>query len=681
MFSPSRLILTLALSMALNAPVRGQRPVRDSTRDTTKVIHLGEIVVREAGGRTLTAVHTEQRLSLATIRRADASVVADLARLVPAAYVQTNSRGETLVYLRNAGERQVAVFFEGALLNIPWDNRVDVSLIPAGMVGGMTVAEGVPPVEYGANVLGGAVNFTARRPEGEYHETSLAAGFGSQRRWRGTARHLVRSGRLSFSGSASFARSDGNPVPDDASLPFSQPPNTLRTNTDSRVANVFASGTWDLSRSARVGLSVMYMDAAKGVAPESHLDPAVSRVRFWRYPDWRYATAIIHGEGMSSTVAWRGALWMTRFDQAIDAYASDRYRLRTDREEDDDRTIGSRMVITRALGPGVGKVALNALTSTHRQRDIAFDNTGRPIPGVNVPRLRFRQHLVSLGSEYSLPVRSRVSVTVGGSIDAMFMPLTGDKPDRDPITTGNLTLGARYRPPEGVGVRMALGRKTRFPTMRELFGTALNRFLVNPILAPESSWLVEVGVDTRGSRLSGEVIPFARFTSNTIDQRSVRLPDESRSRRQRINIRGSRVLGVELIATAEPWERISLQGHLTVMHVRRRRDAPADPDRLTEKPAVLGRLGAEYHSLEGSSFLLEAVYTGRAWSLDDNNALVPLPTSLVLNLRAGHEVDVSSWQTLRLFVRVENLTDTVVVPQLGLPDPGRVASGGVEVTF
>ena len=116
-------------------------------QDTVPVIRLGEIVVEAAAGATSRAtVHTVRRVELAKIAMLDAAVVSDFARLIPAAYIQTNSRGETLIYLRNAGDRQVGVFFEGALLNIPWDNRVDMSLIPASAIGGISVAKGVPPV-------------------------------------------------------------------------------------------------------------------------------------------------------------------------------------------------------------------------------------------------------------------------------------------------------------------------------------------------------------------------------------------------------------------------------------------------------------------------------------------------------------------------------------------------------
>src|SRR5688572_17691514 len=70
---------------------------------------------------------------------------------LPSTHVPTNSRGETLVYLRNAAERQVALFYEGAAINVPWDNRLDLSLVPLGLVGSIQSASGPIAPHYGVN--------------------------------------------------------------------------------------------------------------------------------------------------------------------------------------------------------------------------------------------------------------------------------------------------------------------------------------------------------------------------------------------------------------------------------------------------------------------------------------------------------------------------------------------------
>ena len=76
-------------------------------KDSLRSYDLGEIVI-EGSERQAASVATLQRVALAGIAQADAASIDRVVRLIPGAHVQTNSRGETLVYLRNAGERQVA---------------------------------------------------------------------------------------------------------------------------------------------------------------------------------------------------------------------------------------------------------------------------------------------------------------------------------------------------------------------------------------------------------------------------------------------------------------------------------------------------------------------------------------------------------------------------------------------
>jgi len=90
------------------------------------------------------------------LRARDAAAVV---RRLPSAHVPTNSRGEALIYLRSAGERQVAAFFDGALLNVPWDNRYDLSLVPASVINTVTSASGTLSPQYGVNALGAVAFF------------------------------------------------------------------------------------------------------------------------------------------------------------------------------------------------------------------------------------------------------------------------------------------------------------------------------------------------------------------------------------------------------------------------------------------------------------------------------------------------------------------------------------------
>ena len=129
---------------------------------------------------------------------------------------------------------------------------------------------------------------------------------------------------------------------------------------------------------------------------------------------------------------------------------------------------------------------------------------------------------------------------IGASMDVLVTPKTGDKPSRDPQTGLGATMGLSHELYPGVTIRGVVGRKTRFPTMRELFGEALGRFLVNPDLEPESSLLTEAAIEFERGETTAEAIAFFNRTYNTIGQEMVLLEGETSARRQRVNLEGSR---------------------------------------------------------------------------------------------------------------------------------------------
>ena len=649
-------------------------------RDSLAAVRLSEVIITApTTAAPAPTAFTMSQVSVTEIQARAAFSVAQIATLIPAAHIQTNSRGESLVYLRNAGERQVAVLMDGALLNVPWDWRADMSLVPAAMVGGVSIVKGVPPVEYGTNVLGGAINLASRIYERTAQPvTEVELSYGSEQQMRGTLSHRASRGPVAFATSLGYASADAMPLPRSVRLPFSQPDPSVRTNSDSRIANAFGRLVYMMDNGTEFGVTLLHLDAEKGVAPEGHRDATNSAVRFWRYPVWRSSAAIFSGEGtVGAQTTWKGALWGSRFQQTIDQYTSATYDSFDAREEDHDVTFGTRLVAQHHLGSGAVKLALNALTSSHRQRDLDLQTDGSVAAGT-FPTLEYRQHVLSTGLEYELRPVNAVTLTAGASYDASFSPKTGDKPAHDPLTDYSATLGAAWDPGGPLFVRGSVGRKSRFPTMRELFGESLSRFLLNPNLEPEHSVLTEVAIGLRSSHLSGEIIPFGTFTSNTIDQRNITLPGETRPRRERINLRGSRVLGVEIAGAGRPHRDLRMEGHLTLMHVRRLQSAPADPTRLSEKPDALGRLSLTYSPLFGPRAQVEGVYTGRAYSLDDNDQFVPLARSVVLNTRLGYRFELPDLRSLELFLYIANLADQLVEPQLGLPAAGRSVQGGLR---
>ena len=81
--------------------------------------------------------------------------------------------------------------------------------------------------------------------------------------------------------------------------------------------------------------------------------------------------------------------------------------------------------------------------------------------------------------------------------------------------------------------------------------------------------------------------------------------------------------------------------------------------------------------------MFEAVYTGTAYSLDEDGEFVDLSASTVLNVRGAYRFLFAraSRGSAEIFARLNNLADVVVENQLGLPGPGRTVVAGVKLAI
>jgi iron complex outermembrane recepter protein len=441
--------------------------------------------------------------------------------------VRTNSRGETIARVRGSEERQTQVFLDGAPLAVPWDGRVDLGVVPAGLIGAVRATKGAVPIEYGANAVAGAVDFETRSGgERNFRAQGSAGSYGY-----GDASLIATlpAGGVDLTFAASGLTRDAEPVASLAALPFSQPRSDRRLNTDLDSGTLFAAARYAAGDLTLRGY-LLHVKAERGIAPESDRDPAVDAPRYWRYPHVEQTQAALTSNFDFGQSSARLVLWRQWFGQRILQYSDASYTTVSASQEDQDDTHGGRLVLSTALEPLRFRLIGTAQTSRHAQTDS---------PGA---RLIYKQNLYTLGGEADAPIGPG-QATLGLAYDRSTNPRTGDKPDQP--AKDAFAFSAAYRVSLGDGLTLALsaGRRSRFPSARELFGEALGRFLPNPDLAPERAWLADAELTYARDGLSVTLNPFFIRNEHTIAQRVVRV--NGVNRRQRYNLSGSRSYGVD----------------------------------------------------------------------------------------------------------------------------------------
>lgn len=598
---------------------------------------------------------THHSIEAARLDRLEPASVAQVLRRLPSAHLPTNSRGETLVYLRGAGERQVGVFFDGALLNVPWDNRADLSLLPAAVVGSVVTASGTLSPQYGVNSLG-AVALFARDQLADDANGHLDLRLGTEESRSTEVGVSGQRNSMRWLALGRVAASDGIRLSGDANLPFRQTSSSLRTNTDQRSRTGLARARWALEDGS-IAATLLLNDGERGIAPESD---RASGSRFWRYPQQQLGMAIVSADQrLGSSQDLTGSVWLQSAEQVIDAYPDDRYGQPASRELSEDDTVGLR-AIHRWIGDRVLlSSSVNLLSTEHRQRDLNL------LTGAPAPELSYSQVTSSVGVDLETALGDRCSGEFGLGIDQANYTDTADKPAYDRQQEPTWRAGVACGEVESMRFSASIGQKSRFPTMRELFGQALNRFLLNPDLRAEDIRTAEFGVEWQLESLQVGATVFAQEVDDAIGERRVG------GLRQRINIEGSEIVGVELASRWQASDAWALGLNATVLNGRRLGFDAAIDRNLIERPERLALGYVEYTSAGGARGTLEVEHQGKAFSADADGDTAALPDSTQLHLHYLQPLTAR----LELGLHALNVTDELVLPQFGLPAAGRSLEG------
>lgn len=638
--------------------------------DLYQDIETVEVFAPASEGNTQTGSITELLPSKINFLKPRSLV--DIFTLVPAANVRVNSRGETLVSIRGGGERQQALFLDGAPINVPWDNRFDLRLIPAMAIGNVRVLTGPKSATFGSNTAGGVIDIISATSEG--NEVSVEGG---------RANHWALEAKASFGSASSRSfialghfEADGVAASNGRASAFSPSDSSLITNTDRKQSSVFVRSVTG-NDVTQFGVSLLYSDAAFGIAPEQGPRVEADEARFWRFPDSEHllVSGNIQSE-VTDKINVMAVAWYQKFDQQINSFEDVTYSSVEDIQRDKNNTIGTRIRVGYRDAHQQISFSASSAWATHDQQEFE--------PGDAAPLVdEFSQYSASIGSDYSLQLNNVVSLSFSAAYDLF-----------DPRKTAGRGAGVKF---DGVSSSMQLdwaasdqwhfrvgaSRIVRLPTMRELFGEAIGRFVINPDLEPEVSWLFETSVGFKNKRGGFDVTPFWVESHQTIDQ--TRVAVDGQSLRQRINLPGSRIYGVEAKWRWMINNALSFTGDATWNKSRVKPESVAKSVRrlyLSDRPNWLARAGAKYQLGAQTTFGLSVVYRGTAKSQEAAGDFLDLSAETMVNLVLSHKFNSAQYGLdIELFTRLDNLTDTFVEPQLGLPAAGRSFILGLKTVF
>ncbi|MCP4291238.1 MAG: TonB-dependent receptor [bacterium] len=634
-----------------------------TTPADSSLVEIDNLVV--SGEASAPPVPGKTKIDAETVTLTDPGSLADLGGLLPSVRVATNSRGDSHLMIRGAPERHSQAFLDGIPLNLPWDERVDLETIPITGIGRLEGRRGMPSLLDGPGVLAGSVRILPPQLNGLDRRTQVSYAAGQAGLQRVGLTHQQETGAWNLLGAGGWNKRDSWPLPQGGDQ---------RTNSDLEQFSVLMRGSRAIKNTGRLNLLATGWTGEKGVPAEMHLG---DDARFWRYPvrkralfgaamaiprgDWDF-TSLVAADFFAQEIDPRGP---NNWDAPLNE--GDDY------EKDFDRTGHFQLGSTRWIGSS-SRLSMQANVRYTQHREILT---------VGGSTESFAQWMTGLVVEGEHRWAEVWNLRAGTGWDHSATPESGDKVKADSFNAPavNLRLG-REISSQGE-VYFSASERSRFPSLRELYSGALGRFVANPDLKPERQDMLECGVTAQGKGWNLTGAAFLQYLTNGIEKEKLPGPDRQFMRVNRTSIR---VPGLELAGTWRIHSDVEISGQHTIMSARVKEnesyDLPAE-----NRPDYLSHWSVNWSGLQGPAAIIEAAISGPSWSADatdDVDGLAHLPAGVRWNFRLSWRwemggQDAMMAKEIEAHLRVNNLFDQWTDFQLGLPEPGRVISGGVSI--
>ncbi len=632
--------------------------------DTIKTYKIKEITVQSS---LVLQPQSLIKIDAKEIEMSDAQTLKDIAVILPSVKMQANSRGEAYFHLRNSGNRQLLLLFDGVPVNLPWDGRFDLSLLPTNAIGSISISKGIPSVIYGANALGGVINVSSLQLRGKTH-AEFRTLFG-ENNFKDIS-FTIASGNSSYSYvfSGKYYGSNGFLLPSDFSS--EENPGRTRLNSFSNGVNFFGKVSKFYGNNSNIGVSLLYFSGEKGVAPEI----GTKKKRFWKYPKINRLTATVNGthyfKGNNRFVTY--AFNYGEFNSTINQFTDATYSELDKKEEGKDKTYFGRVIFTNIFSEtSLINLSASGFSSKHYE-NISEVNAGALTP---FPENIYEQRIVSIGGEYQF-IQTNWNFTLGASYDGAFTPLTGSNPKKSPVNTYGLNASFVYGFAPNFITRINFGRKTRFPSMREMYSEALGKFKINPDLKEETGTEGEIGITYSYGNLDVDADLFANYIKDGIVR--MRLPAGEPHKFMRVNKSEIRILGLEAEFKYELTENFDAGINVALFDSKSKNSKGEFTDTLEYKPGIIAGLFINY-KLNDFLVAAEGKYVGQEYGLEDYYEL--LPSYFIFNLRLSYFLRFMNLYKSEIILRANNIFDELYFTQIGLPGAGREIKFGFNIYF
>ncbi len=643
------IFLTVIISMDINAADR---------TDTSRLYKLGEVIITDKNDPLVKTASIEN-IDRAELMSLDADGIEDAFFLHPGAFMRTDSKNDALLNIRGFDQRQVSVFFDGVPVSFAFDGLMDLGRLAANPVEKITVSKSLPSVLYGANSMGGTVNIiTDEYIDGHGFEADIRGG---DRYYHGSAKYTGEFNILKWKLSFNYTNSDGYSLPSK----FDKTDNEnggKRDNSGFKKTSLFLKLYADISEDFHLSFTEMIIDNEKYVPGDIYTDFP----RYWRFPErGGNLRNLSYWWDMTDDISIKGNVFYNHFTNTLESYDDGRFTTQERRyaftSEQTERSLGGNInLYANTFFDSPGKVIISFRHDIHEQ-----------IPNVGAPEEEYSADLITIGAEQGGEITENLDFLLGANFDILNPVYANGDELRKSEEKFNWHAGLSMDLMEKMSVYGHVSRKSRFPTLKEMYAEILGGYRKNPELKEEHTLNFELGTEiTAAENLDLSVAGFYNSVNNLID---ISFPEQDD--RQFNNIGEAIFAGAEIGLTYKN-EYINTNLNYTCLHSENTAK-DAQSEKLSYRPKHLFNVTLSDSYEIGFSWRIEGNFMGEQYGAVRGGGFKRLPDYFLLNARAAFRII----DALEIYLRGNNLTDEYYETTYGYPRPGIRLFGGVRVSI
>ncbi len=453
---------------------------------TGQVFTLGEVVV-EGERDTISKVTTVDTIKKETIDLNTATNVADALKSVPGVTMAIGSRNEKMLTVRGFTARYIPVFYDGIPVSIPYDGYVDLGKLPTGPVSQITLSKGISSALYGSNTMGGVLNIISRKPEKKF-EADFDTQWSEGSRWDTNVNIGSRLGKFYFMGTYGYTDQDAFVLSEHHHNDLNQSGH-YRANSyiDNENTYNFKFGFLPADgQEYAVGFN--RVKGGWGLPPEE----GTIAPKYWRFTDWEKSTYYFIGDTkLADTLQLKTRLYRDEAYNELDSYDDDTYTIQDSpssfHSTYDDHTVGGSATLSSTyFNNNTIGLSFHLKDDVHKEQD-----------DYGYKWERFETKTYSYGLEDDIRLTDKLSLVVGASYDKQVPWYANGGQLRRNEEAFNPQAGVNYAAAENTILHASVGKKSRFPSLKELYSNLLGTNIANPNLKSERALNYEAGIEQR----------------------------------------------------------------------------------------------------------------------------------------------------------------------------------------